>query len=146
MSWLPTCPSGSVKVCFAKHEADCLSSELKSSLSHPISLIELSWTISHGDIYVFHVNSWELVEKDSVRAPSASPAGLFSFEANVSSGRLLSVSPGHMDHASLLSFLQRARSLYPHRTQTFLEGLARTIAFESAFEMVRASIPLLIYH
>jgi len=140
MSWLSTCPSGSVKLCFAKHETDCLASELKSSLSHPISLIELSWSISQADTYTFHITSWEIVEKNGFREPSASPAGLFSFDANVATGQLLSVSPGPMDHVSLLSFINRAQSLYPHRTKTFFESLARTTAFEAAFEIVRTQM------
>lgn len=143
MSWLKTCPSGSVKVCLAHYESDCAAFVLKKPVNHPVSIIDLTWKISAPpSIYRFFVSSWFIVEKNRSLESCSSPAGLFSFESDVDSGCLLSVSPGALDHGSLLTFFQKMQNAYPHRSRADLMDLAKQIAFDSAFEMVRPSFPL----
>ena len=137
MSWLETCPSGSVKLCLARSEIDYVGSQVKQPITHPVSIIELTWTVSAHPIYTFNIISWMVVGKDGSMGPSASPAGLISFEGNVSTGALQNVFPGPLDHYSLVTFLEKAIESYPHLSRGSLESLARMNAYEAAFDIVR---------
>lgn len=132
-------------MCLSRYESDVAVFVLSKPLRHPVSILDLSWrVISPPSIYRFHINSWSIADKNDVLEPCSSPAGLFSFEADILDGRLLSVTPGPLDHASLLSFFTKMSTSYPHKTQSQLMELARTISFEEAFETVRLCILELI--
>jgi hypothetical protein len=114
--------------------------ETKSLHQTPISFLDLSWSPSSSiDLYKFNVNSWVVLESDGSLEPSASPAGLFSWTVDLSSGSIVSVSAGSFDHGSLLSFLHTSAQHYPHRDTGSLTRLALTNAHETASEMVRLS-------
>lgn len=140
MSWLATCPSGSTRIVLARAEIDYVGYQIKRPIAHPISIINLSWSIQSASIYTFNVNAWLVADKTNAVSPCASPAGLFSFEADIVTGRLVSVSPGRLDHYSLINFIEQAQKTYPHRSRSFLEALATQNSSEAAFEFVRIVI------
>lgn len=122
----------------ARYESDVVAFVLQTPISHPPSIMDLSWSvISSPSVYRFHVTSWSVADKQGVLAPCSSPAGLFSFEADINAGILLSVAPGPLDHGSLISFLHKTQPKYPHKTQSQLLELAKLNAFEEAFATVR---------
>ena len=138
--WLSTCPSGSVKLCHTRGEMEFITGEIKPLHRTPTSFFDLSWSpYSSMNLIKFNVNSWMVVEQDQSLEPSASPAGLFSFIADLSTGSLVSVHAGSFDHGSLLLFLQTSASLYPHKDIESLTRLALQNAHEAACEMVRPS-------
>ena len=122
----------------ARYESDVVAFVLQTPISHPPSIIDLSWNvITSPSVYRFHVTSWSVADKQAALAPCSSPAGLFSFEADINAGTLLSVTPGPLDHGSLISFFHKTQPKYPHKTQAQLLELAKLNAYEEAFSMVR---------
>lgn len=124
-------------MCLARYESDVVVGVLQKPLTHPVSVFDLSWTVVRSpSVYRFHITSWNLADKKNHLEPCSSAAGLFSFEADISDGRLLSVTPGPLDHGSLLSFQEKMQPYYPHKPQSQLLELAKQNAFEEAFETV----------
>lgn len=136
--WLDTFPAGSVRLLHLRSEMEKGIGEVKPVLAHPASLFDISWHPGTStSLTTFNINSWMIFEKDGSTTPSASPAGLFSFTADLSSGLLVSVSAGATDHASLLDFMTSAAQSYPHLDREALCRLAIQNSYESAAELVR---------
>lgn len=118
-------PSGSVKLVHLRGEMESALGEVKPLYQERTSVLDIAWHPSFPmNVTTFNVVSWLIMEKNDVLEPSASPAGLFSFSADLSTGQLISVSAGPLDHASLVAFITSAAPFYPHLDQEALTRLA----------------------